>query len=54
MVRHKRELGLHGNLRGRHLSVALRAELLKVIEEAKVKGTSLEESCRILELNLVE
>ena len=47
----KRELGLHGNLRGRHLPVALRAELLKVIEEAKLRGTSLEESCRILELN---
>lgn len=47
----KRELGLHGSLKGRHLSVALRAELLKVIEEAKREGTSLEESCRILELN---
>ena len=47
----KRELGLHGNLRGRHLSVVLRTELLNVIEVAQQEGVSLEESCRVLELN---
>lgn len=47
----KRELGLHGNLRGRHLPVAQRTKLLKIIKEAKTAGTSLEESCCVLELN---
>ncbi len=47
----KRELGLAGNLKGRHLSAALRAELLTAISDAKASGTSFEEACRILELN---
>lgn len=47
----KRELGLVGDLRGRHLSAALRAELLSAIAEARKGGTSFEEACRILELN---
>jgi putative transposase len=47
----KRELGLVGDLRGRHLSAALRAELLSAISEAKKGGTSFEEACRILELS---
>ncbi|NBX93925.1 MAG: transposase, partial [Proteobacteria bacterium] len=47
----KRELGLNGNLKGRHLSAALRAELLKAIEETTSNGMSFEKACRILELN---
>lgn len=47
----KRELGLVGNLKGRHLSAALRAELLAAIAEAKKGGTSFVAACRILELN---
>jgi len=47
----KREFGLTGNLKGRHLSAALRASLLGAIAEAKKSGTSFEAACRILELN---
>ncbi len=47
----KRELGLIGDLKGRHLSAALRTELLKAIEEVKSQGMSFEEACRVLELN---
>jgi transposase InsO family protein len=47
----KRQLGLVGNLKGRHLSAALRSELLTAIAEANKNGISFEEACRILELN---
>lgn len=47
----KRELGLTGNLKGRHLAAALRSGLLKVIAEAKSNGMSFEQACSILELN---
>jgi putative transposase len=51
LIEKKRELGLAGNLKGRHLSAALRAELLSAIAESRKGGTSFEEACRILELN---
>jgi hypothetical protein len=47
----KRQLGLSGDLRGRHLSAALRQALLEVIQQAKCAGVSLETACEILELN---
>jgi putative transposase len=47
----KRELGLTGDLHGRHLSATLRQELLEVIEQAKGAGVSLEASCEVLGLN---
>lgn len=47
----KRQLGLVGDLKGRHLSAALRGELLAAIAEVKANGISFEEACRILELN---
>jgi putative transposase len=47
----KRELGLTGDLRGRHLSATLRTALLGVIVEAKSSDVSLEEACEVLGLN---
>lgn len=47
----KRELGLSGDLRGRHLAAPLRAALLASIEEAVTAGESFEAACRALELN---
>lgn len=47
----KRELGLTGELRGRHLPAAVRAEILKWIEEAAQAGERLETACRWLQLN---
>jgi transposase InsO family protein len=47
----KRELGLTGDLRGRHLPLSIRQSLLAIIAEAKTSGMSLEKSCRVLELN---
>ena len=47
----KRELGLHGDLRGRHLSHALRAALLTEIEAAVNQGESFDAVCRVLDLN---
>ena len=47
----KREFGLVGDLRGRHLSAPIRAEILGWIAEAKLGGESLETVCGWLELN---
>ena len=47
----KRELGLSGDLRGRHLAAPIRAALLGSIEEAVTAGESFEGVCRLLELN---
>ena len=47
----KRELGLFGNLRGRHLPSGVRQELLKAITVAKSEGMSFEAACMALELN---
>lgn len=47
----KRELGLVGDLRGRHLSLAIRKQLLLLIAEAQVQGASLPAVCQVLELN---
>lgn len=51
LVEKKRQLGLSGDLRGRHLPHAIRHELLKAIDEAVESGTSLEAATRVLELN---
>jgi len=47
----KRELGLTGDLRGRHLTVEVRAEILKWIDEAAQAGERLETACEWLQLN---
>jgi len=47
----KRGLGLHGDLRGRHLSHDLRMALLSEITDAVNQGESFESVCRVLELN---
>jgi transposase len=47
----KRELGLHGELKGRHLSHSQRSALLREIESAAIQGESFEAVCRVLELN---
>jgi putative transposase len=50
-LKKKRELGLHGNLKGRHLSSAVRKSLLSIIDECIASGETLEEVCRVLEIN---
>lgn len=50
-VEKKRELGLSGDLRGRHLSAPLREAFLSDIEEAVKGGETIEKACRVLELN---
>jgi len=47
----KREFGLHGDLRGRHLAHDVRSALLMEIEAAVNQGESFEAVCRVLELN---
>ncbi len=47
----KRELGLHGSLKNRHLPHEIRLELLGLIEAGVKQGESLESICRVLELN---
>jgi putative transposase len=47
----KRELGLIGDLRGRHLPAPIRAEILLWIKEAQSRGKTLETACRWLQLN---
>lgn len=47
----KREFGLVGDLRGRHLSAAVRAEVLKWIQDAEQAGEKLETVCGWLQLN---
>ena len=47
----KRELGLHGNLKGRHLSKPIRQQLLFWIDFWREEGHSLQKICQILELN---
>ena len=47
----KRELGLIGDLRGRHLSTLVRAEVLEWIREAVQAGEKLETVCEWLQLN---
>lgn len=47
----KRELGLHGSLKGRHLSREIRSKLLAIIDEARAEGESLEAICAVLEIN---
>jgi transposase InsO family protein len=42
---------LAGDLRGRHLSIQVRKELLAAIDDAIAGGESLEAVCRVLELN---
>lgn len=51
LAQKKRELGLHGGLKGRHLSFGLRSELLKIIDTALSSGETLSAVCRVLELN---
>jgi len=47
----KRELGLYGDLRGRHLPRDLRQKLLFWIEFWRDEGHTLQKICKILELN---
>ncbi|MGK5088833.1 DDE-type integrase/transposase/recombinase [Bdellovibrionota bacterium FG-2] len=47
----KRELGLIGDLRGRHLPAEVRLEILKWIKEAAQAGERLETACEWLQLN---
>lgn len=47
----KRELGLSGDLRGRHLAAPLRGVLLESIDAAVKAGESFERACCWLELN---
>lgn len=47
----RRELGLDGDLRGRHLSLGIRKELLVAIDDALARGESIEAVCRALEIN---
>lgn len=47
----KRELGLVGDLRGRHLPLDTRKQLLLIIDEARGQGAGLEVICSVLELN---
>jgi len=50
-IKKKRELGLHGDLKGRHLSSEIRRSLLSIIDEAVASGETLEAVCGVLELN---
>lgn len=50
-LKKKRELGLHGDLRNRHLSSEIRKALLTIIDEAVASGETLEAICGVLELN---
>lgn len=50
-IKKKRQLGLNGNLRGRHLSFEIRSVLVKMIEEARKEGESLQSICKVLEIN---
>ena len=50
-LKKKRELGLHGDLKGRHLSSEIRRSLLSIIEEFVASGATLQEVCSVLELN---
>ena len=50
-LKKKRELGLHGDLKGRHLSSEIRRSLLSIIDEAVASGETLEAVCGVLELN---
>lgn len=50
-LKKKRELGLHGDLKGRHLSSEIRCSLLSIIEKAVASGETLEAICGVLELN---
>jgi putative transposase len=47
----KRELGLIGDLRGRHLAPTVRTQILSWIEEARLAGETLETACEWLQLN---
>jgi transposase InsO family protein len=47
----KRELGLSGSLRGKHLSRTLRGTLLGIIHDARQAGESLAAICSVLEVN---
>jgi transposase InsO family protein len=47
----KRQLGLYGTLRGRHLSGEIRSALLAEIESGVKAGESFEAVCQVLELN---
>lgn len=47
----KRELGLVGDLRGRHLDNVIRSKLLYVIDQARDCGISQESICETLKLN---
>ena len=50
-LKKKRELGLHGNLKGRHLSFELRRTLLGIIDHAQAAGEPLAAICAVLEIN---
>ncbi len=50
-LKKKRELGLHGNLKGRHLSFEKRQALLSIIDQAISAGESLVGICAVLDLN---
>lgn len=50
-LKKKRELGLHGDIKGRHLSSEVRRSLLSIIDEAVSSGETLEAICSVLELN---
>jgi transposase InsO family protein len=47
----KREFGLHGDLRGRHLSKSKRDALIAEIKAAVAKGESINAICKTLEIN---
>lgn len=47
----KRQLGLDGNLRNKHLSPELRQELVDAIDEARAQGESVFSICHVLEVN---
>lgn len=50
-IEKKRELGLSGQLKGRHLSRKIRKSLLAIITEARRSGESLNAICSVLEVN---
>lgn len=50
-IEKKREFGLSGDLRGRHLSAFHREAFLIIIDEAVKAGETIEKACSVLQLN---
>jgi transposase InsO family protein len=50
-IEKKRQLGLSGQLKGKHLSRKIRKTLLNIIAEARQAGESLASICTVLEVN---